>query len=377
MENKTYPAIAISLLKFAEYNPRKVTRSVIDQLKRSLQEFGCPVPIVVNTHKGRENVIIGGEKRVRAATELGWTDIPYNSVDIPLQKEKALNLALNKIEDQWEEEKPWDTEEEIKNITEPISKYGEVYQIGPHRLMCGDSTNANDVKKLMGEKLADMIFTDPPYNVAHTSREKQGKFHTEKGIILGDDQSQEDFKKFTEGFFNTMRDALKAGGVIYVCTGYTSYPLFYYQMLNSGFVFSSTIVWVKPSFSIGWSDYKKQYEQIMKGKLSKGKTKAEGIIYGWKQGERHVFTGEANESDVWNMPRKAVTEMVHPTEKPEWLIMKALKGGSKFGNIVLDLFGGSGSTLMAAHKTGRIAYLMERDEKFCDLIRKRAKRLKM
>src|SRR3989344_2398411 len=91
----------------------------------------------------------------------------------------------------------------------------------------------------------------------------------------------------------------------------------------------------------------------------------------------HVFTGEANESDVWNMPRKAVTEMVHPTEKPEWLIMKALKGGSKFGNIVLDLFGGSGSTLMAAHKTGRIAYLMERDEKFCDLIRKRAKRLKM
>ena len=276
-----------------------------------------------------------------------------------------------------EEEKPWDTEEEIKNITQPISKYGEVYQIGPHRLMCGDSTNAEDVKKLMGEKLADMIFTDPPYNVAHTSREKQGKFHTEKGIILGDDQSQEDFKKFTEGFFNTMRDALKAGGVIYVCTGYTSYPLFYYQMLNSGFVFSSTIVWVKPSFSIGWSDYKKQYEQIMKGKLSKGKTKAEGIIYGWKQGERHVFTGEANESDVWNMPRKAVTEMVHPTEKPEWLIMKALKGGSRFGNIVLDLFGGSGSTLMAAHKTGRIAYLMERDEKFCDLIRKRAKRLKM
>lgn len=252
MENKTYPTIAISSLRFAEYNPRKVTRSVIEQLKRSLQEFGCPVPIVINTHKGRENVIVGGEKRVRAATELGWTEIPYSSVDIPLQKEKALNLALNKIEDQWdeeklaqiitdltqsdfdisltgfnevevsnlldttmlleqEEEKPWDTEEEIKNITEPISKYGEIYQIGPHRLMCGDSTNANDVKKLMGEKLADMVFTDPPYNVAHTSKEKQGKFHTEKGIILGDDQSQEDFKKFTEGFFNTMRDALKAG----------------------------------------------------------------------------------------------------------------------------------------------------------------------
>jgi len=105
MENKMYPTIAISSLRFAEYNPRKVTGSVIEQLKRSLQEFGCPVPIVVNTHKGRENVIVGGEKRVRAATELGWTDIPYSSVDIPLQKEKALNLALNKIEDQWDEEK--------------------------------------------------------------------------------------------------------------------------------------------------------------------------------------------------------------------------------------------------------------------------------
>ena len=148
-------------------------------------------------------------------------------------------------------------------------------------------------------------------------------------------------------------------------------------MFNSGFVFSSANVWVKPSFAVGWSDYKKQYEQIMKGKRGKGKTKAESIIYGWKQGEKHIFTGEANESDVWDMPRKAVTEMVHPTEKPEWLIMKAVKGGSRRGQVVLDLFGGSGSTLIAAHKIGRVAYLMERDEKFCDLIRKRTKRLKL
>jgi len=304
MTDKTYPTITITSLRFAEYNPRKGSRSVIEQLKRSLTEFGCPVPVVINTHKDRKNVVVGGEKRVRAATELGWTEVPYSTVSLPLEKEKALNLALNKIEDQWDEEKlaqvitdltqsdfdisitgfnevevsnlldttmlleaedekPWDTEEEIRQITDPISKYGEVYQIGPHRLMCGDSTNPEDVKKLMDGKSADMVFTDPPYNVAHTSKEKQGKFHTEKGIILGDDQSQEDFKKFTEGFFNSMREALKPGGIIYVCTGYTSYPLFYYQMFNSGFVFSSANVWVKPSFAVGWSDYKKQYEQIM------------------------------------------------------------------------------------------------------------------
>jgi len=418
MEKTLIPTIEITALRFAEYNPRKITRSVIEQLKNSIKEFGMPVPIVINTYKDRENVIIGGEKRVRAAIELGWKEVPCSTVNLPLEKEKALNLALNKIEDQWdetklaeiitdltkadfdlsltgfseveisnildttmfldqEEEKPWDTEEEIKKIKEPISKLGEVYQIGPHRLMCGDSTDPEDVKSLMDGKTADMIFTDPPYNVAHKSYEKKGKFYTEQGVILGDDQSDDEFKLFTEAFFQNLNMLLKSGGTIYVCTGYSSYPLFYYQMLSSGFIFSSNIVWVKPSFAIGWGNYKKQYEQIMKGKKPTGKPKAQAIMYGWKKGERHQFFGEANESDVWEMPRKAVTEMVHPTEKPEWLIMKAIKGGSRVGQLVVDLFGGSGSTLMAAHKIGRIAYLMERDPLFCDLIRKRCHRLKM
>lgn len=418
MEEIVTPKIEITVLRFAEYNPRKITRSVIDQLKNSIKEFGMPVPIVINTYKGRENIIVGGEKRVRAAMELGWKEVPYSTVSLSLDKEKALNLALNKIADQWdeeklaevitdltrsdfdlsltgfseveisnlldatmflnqEEEKLWDTKEEIKKIKEPVSKPGEIYQLGPHRLMCGDSTNSEDVKKLMDDKTANMIFTDPPYNVAHKSYEKKGKFHTEQGIILGDDQSQDEFKTFTEAFFQNLNIVLKPGGIIYVCTGYSSYPLFYYQMLNSGFVFSSNIVWVKPSFAIGWGDYKKQYEQIMKGKKPSGKPKAQAIMYGWKQGERHQFCGEANESDVWEMPRKVVTEMVHPTEKPEWLIMKAIKGGSRVGQLVVDLFGGSGSTLMAAHKTGRVAYLMEKDPLFCDLIRRRCQRLKL
>lgn len=418
MEKITYPTISIANLRFAEYNPRKVTRSVIDALKRSLEEFGCPVPIVINTYKGRENVVVGGEKRIRAATELGWKEIPYTPVNLPLNKEKALNLALNKIEDEWDEEKlakvitdltqvdfdlsltgfndveisnlldstmlldipdeePWDTEKELEKITEPISKYGEICQLGQHRLMCGDATKPEDVKKLMNGKTADMIFTDPPYNVAHTSKETKGKFHTKEGVILGDDQSQEEFSVFTEAFFKNLHDIIKPGGVIYVCTGYTSYPLFYYQMLNAGFAFSSSIVWVKPSFAIGWGDYKKQYEQVMRGKRLKGKSKAEPILYGWRQGESHRFYGDANESDVWEMPRKVVTDMVHPTEKPEWLIMKALKGGSHVNDLVVDLFGGSGSTLMAAHKLGRICYLMELDPKFCDLIRKRAQKLKL
>lgn len=413
----TYPKIAISKLRFAEYNPRQITRSVIESLKKSMKRFKCVVPIVTNTYKGRENVVVGGEKRVRAATELGWKEIEHTTVFIPLEDEKALNLALNKIMDKWDdpklaavmtdltkkdfdlsvtgfneveisnlldttmlldlEQEPWDTEKELAKITEPTSKLGEIYQFGDHRLMCGDATKPEDVAKLMDGKKADMVFTDPPYNVAHTSKEKKGKFHTEEGTILGDDQSQEDFRAFTEAFFKNYDELLKPGGIIYACTGYSSYPLFYYQMLNAGFVFSSTIVWVKPSYAIGWGDYKKQYEQVMRGRRRTGKAKATPILYGWRQGERHHFEGGRTEADVWDMPRKAITDMVHPTEKPEWLIIKAIKGGCRVKQLVADLFGGSGSTLMAAHKLNRVCYLMELDPKFCDLIRKRAERLKI
>ena len=424
MDNKTtYPKIAISTLRFAEYNPRQITRSVIEALKKSLKKFqqedrNLVVPIVINTYKGRENVVVGGEKRVRAATELGWTEVEYATVNLPLDEEKALNLALNKIEDKWDdpklaqvmtdlsnndfdlsvtgfneveisnlldttmllnvpEEAPWNTEKELEKITDPISKRGEIYKLGKHRLMCGDATSEEDVAKLMDGKKADMVFTDPPYNVAHTSKEKKGKFHTEGGIILNDDMSDEDFGTFTQAFFKRYAELLKAGGNIYVCTGYSSYPLFYYQMLNTGFDFSTAIVWVKPSFAIGWGDYKKQYEQVMRGKRGTGKTKADPILYGWKSGASHVFEGDRSDSDVWEMPRKAITQMVHPTEKPEWLIMKAIKAGCRVGQVVTDLFGGSGSTLIAAHKLNRTCYLMELDPKFCDLIRKRAERLKI
>lgn len=421
MEKNT-KTIKITDLKHPAYNPREIKREDIDALKRSIERFGLRGLITVNTSKGRDGFIIGGNMTVMALKELGWETIPKENVDLvdmPEKEEKALSLALNKIAQRrdWNDERLAElmvelnhsdfdltltgfneveisnlldsqmleepdeedktAEEEYEEIKKPMSKYGEVYKLGRHRLMCGDATKIEDIKKLLGTTKVDMVFTDPPYNVAHVSHEKRGKFPTEQGKILGDQQSQEDFEAFSEKVFANYHEILKPGATMYVCTGYTSYPLWYYEMLNAGFEFSSTIVWVKPSFAIGWGDYKKQYEQVMKAKRSKGKTKAQPLMYGWKKGERHFFYGDNNESDVWDMPRKAITKMAHPTEKPEWLIMRAIKNSSRVGHVVVDFFGGSGSTLFAANKLERTCYLLELDPRWCDVIRNRWEKVKV
>ena len=418
--DKNAKEIKISELKHPSYNPREIKQEDIEVLKKSIEKFGLRGLIVVNTHKGREGIIVGGNMTVMALKELKWETIPAKNIDfvsLPEKEEKALSLALNKIAQRrnWNDEKlaniMWElnhsdfdisltgfgeveisnlldskifeksdeeektAQEEYEEIKKPESKYGEIYNFGQHKLMCGDATKIEDIKKLLGSVKADMVFTDPPYNVAHVSHEKKGKFPTEQGKILGDEQSQEEFEDFSKKMLANYCEILKPGAIIYVCTGYTSYPLWYYEMLNSGFEFSSTIVWVKQSFAIGWGDYKKQYEQVMRAK--KSKDKAEPIIYGWKKGERHLFYGGNNESDVWEMPRKAITKMAHPTEKPEWLIMRAIKNSSRVGQVVADFFGGSGSTLFAAHKLQRTCYLMELDPIWCDVIRKRWEKVKL
>jgi len=154
-----------------------------------------------------------------------------------------------------------------------------------------------------------------------------------------------------------------------VCSGWSSYPSFYKCIQNAGLYFSGVIIWVKDNASYGWNDYRYKHEWIAKGKKVT-KSKAVSVLYGWKEGT-HYFRDTRDEYDVWDMPRKASNKYVHPTEKPEWLVMKAVRNSSLVNDVVADLFGGSGSTLMACEKTGRISYSMELDSKYCHVILER------
>jgi len=416
--------IAIKEIKRAEYNPRVMPDSEMAALKKSLEEFGFVEPVVVNSNKERYGVLIGGHQRTTATEQLiargkipagviqdkesGEWLIPAMFVDLDLEKEKALNLALNKIKGKWDEEKlagiivelkessiipaTGFRDDEISKILdqnlenetdddmgdgegtekEPRSKFGEVYELGPHRLICGDSTDPETYEKLFeGGVLADMVFTDPPYNVAYKSRGNKLK-DSGRESIKNDDMSAEEFRQFIDGVFYNMFIRAKTGAGFYICSGWSSYPQFLESMLKNGFEHSGVIIWVKNVASMGWNDYRYKHEWIAKARKPDAKT-AEGIIYGWKQGT-HVFHGDG-EFDVWEMPRKAVLHYLHPTEKPDWLAMRAIRNSTQRDAVVLDPFGGSGSTMAAAEKMGRRAFMIELDPKFCDVIRDRWERM--
>lgn len=249
-------------------------------------------------------------------------------------------------------------------IKEPKSKRGDIYQLGDHRLMCGDSTDKDDVEKLMAGEKADMVFSDPPYNMNYVS-------HT-KGGIMNDNMEEEQFITFCENFIARFKESLKTGGTFYICSGYQSYMPFVYALKQNGLNYAGPIIWVKNMLGMGMNDYRHQHEMIIKVKKIKEpkRKKAQPILYGWNGG-KHYFIDTREEGDVWNVSKVGGASMLHPTQKPIALINRAIKNSSKHGEIILDLFGGSGATLIAAEKTGRIAYLCELDPKYVDTIIKR------
>ena len=361
-------------LKMYENNPRKNDKAV-DAVANSINSFGFKVPIIVD----KNNVVICGHTRVKASKKLGMTEVPcVIADDLTDEQVKAFRLADNKVSElaEWDLDK---LEEELKFIDmdmaqfgfedletsmerdvleddfdenaelpeNPYSKKGDVFILGNHRLMCGDSTIASDVEKLCDGKIVDMIFTDPPYNVDYEGGTGMK--------IQNDKQDDADFKNFLNKAFVNMANHVKAGGSIYCCHADTEGLNFRTAFINAGFKLAECLIWVKNSLVLGRQDYHWRHEPI---------------LYGWKEGAAHYFIDDRSQDTIWEYNKPKVNDL-HPTMKPLELVGKAIKNSSRKGETILDLFGGSGSTLIAAEQIERKAFLMELDEKYVDVIVKR------
>lgn len=392
-------SVPIGDLKFSDYNPRSISTHDFESLKRSIKRYGFLEPVVVNRFSGRENVLVGGHQRVRAAKALGLAEVPVIYVDLPLKEEQLLNLALNRIRGDWQEEQLVQligqiesgqglepagfTDQELDKLLygalsgggvqedefrvedalpkgEPATKPGEIIELGSHRLACGDARDEALMKRLVADPV-DLLFTDPPYNVDYQG----GRL----GAILNDAQAPEDFQKFITDAFRIAFDRMRPGAAFYVCMGWSSYPAFVQALKPIDIHLANIILWVKDNATMGWHDYRYKHELVVKG-AKRDKEPAQALAYGWKKGE-HYFAPTREEADVWHVRRRHSREYLHPTQKPLALILRAVNNSSRKGDLILDPFGGSGGTLIAAEAAGRRCAMAELDPKYCDVIRAR------
>lgn len=382
----------ITELKAAGYNPRKKLKpgdAEFEKLKKSIEEFGYVEPVIWNKQTGN---IVGGHQRLSVLKHLGETEVDCVIIDLDKQKEKALNIALNKISGEWDipllgellkdldmsgfdvsltgfeaeeldnffkqalpqdiKEDDFDLSAAEEEISEPITKQGDIWLLGRHRLMCGDSTDETAVKKLMDGKTARFVFTDPPWNVDYG-----GSSHPswKKRSIMNDNMSAEKFGSFLEKAFANMYLVCEKGAMVYVVMSAQEWGNIMNVMNGCGFHWSSTVIWVKDTLVLSRKDYHTQYEPLW---------------YGWKDDARLYPLKDRKQSDVWNISRPKKSEL-HPTMKPIELISKAIINSSRVSDICIDFFGGSGSTIIAAEQTDRFCYALELDPKYCDIIKMR------
>lgn len=375
--------INILKLKPSEYNPRKDLQPEDEEyikIKNSILEFGYVAPVIINA----DMTVIGGHQRLKVLKELGYEEIQCIVVDLDKNKEKALNLALNKISGEWDNDKleailaelketdidinvtgfsndeiddilkdiigsnedDFDLEEALDEIEEPITKVGDVWLLGKHRLLCGNSTQEEDVMRLMNNQYADMLLTDPPYNVDYEGT---------AGKIKNDNMNETEFYNLLIDAFKNMHSVAKSGCPIYVFHADTEGLNFRNAFKNAGFKLAQCLVWVKNTFVMGRQDYQWKHEPI---------------LYGWKEGKAHYFIDSRSQNTVLEFDRPT-RNAEHPTMKPIDLLVYLIKNSSKENNLIVDLFGGSGSSLIAAEQSNRICYTMELDPRYCDVIIKR------
>lgn len=410
---------ALSELKPAEYNPREELTpddKEFQDLCRSINELGYVEPILINS----DGTIIAGHQRYNVLKYLGKTEAKVVVVDVDKNRERAINVALNKIDGKWDQLKLRDILESLKltdldftvtgftqdelddlnislnveeanedadfdlnetygSVIEPVTKRGDIWILGRHRLMCGDSTSIEDMEMLMGTEDADLVITDPPYNVDYEGT---------AGKIQNDNMSDENFYSFLLQFQNATASVMRPGAAAYVFHSDTKGHLFRNAFIESGLKLAECLIWEKNALVLCRQDYHWRHEPI---------------LYGWKEGAGHYFIDDRTQDTVfledeidfdamkksdlvayikqirkdWAdrstviYEHKPLKNDLHPTMKPVSLIGLLMKNSSKPGWNVLDPFGGSGTTIIAAEQLNRRAFTMELDEKFCDVIVKR------
>lgn len=414
----------VAELKAAEYNPRKDLKSgdaEYEKLKRSIEEFGYVEPVIWNKRTG---TVVGGHQRLKVMKDLGYEEVDCVVVDLDENKEKALNVALNKISGEWDntllanllkdlddsgydltftgfdlaeaqelfgsgsmenvKEDEFDADSAAAEITEPKTQNGDLWLLGNHRLLCGDCTNASDISKLMDGGIADVMVTDPPYNVDYG-----GTISGNNRNIANDNLADDEFRAFLLAFYKQAVAVLKKGAPVYIFHSTKETVNFTQAMSDAGFKVAQTLVWLKNHFTLGRQDYQWIHEPI---------------LYGWKEGAGHYFIDDrtlstALESQAENLRKMNKAELVelvekildlpttvikdnkpsrsadHPTMKPITLCAKLIYNSSHEGDIVYEPFGGSGSTLIASEQLNRKCCAVELEPKYCDVIVRRYREL--
>lgn len=379
----------LSELHPADYNPRVALTPEDEEyqrIKRSIEEYGYVDPIIINS----DGTIIGGHQRYNVLLDLGYDTAHVVIVDLDKNAEKALNVALNKISGEWDDEKlcdllqdldlsgydfsltgftrseldglqlklgvgeavedeDFDVDKAVEECEKPVTKRGDLWIMGGHRLLCGDARNVDDMARLMGGAKADLLLTDPPYNVDYVGKTKDAL------KIDNDRMSNADFRAFLLEAFTAARQSMKAGAAFYIWHADSNGYDFRGACMDAGWKVRQCLIWEKDILVLGRQDYQWQHEPC---------------LYGWNEGAGHAWYSDRKQTTILRFD-KPTRSKEHPTMKPVPLFGYLVQNSSKPGDIVLDPFSGSGTTVIAAEQLDRTAYVMELNERYCDVIVKR------
>jgi DNA modification methylase len=378
--------VPIDDLKPDPANPRRISDQELETLTRSINEFGLVDPIIA---RREDKTVIGGHQRLLAVRKLGYPTVPVVFADLTLEQARLLNIALNKISGSWDQEllarllaelnavpevdltlsgfaddelqkllksldardkrervEVFDLDDAIKAAqVAPVAKRGDLWRLGEHRLMCGDATNPEDVQRLMAGQKTEMVFTDPPYNVDYgSSKNPKHKIRS----IQNDKQSDDEWHRFCLATFDAFRRHNTGDIYMWGASGPEGMKMRLW-LTELGCHWSATIIWKKQQLVLSPANYQRLYEPC---------------FYGWF--DKSSYRGDRKEVEVWEIDRPHDSKL-HPTMKPLELCERAITNSSQAGNLVLDLFGGSGSTLIACERLGRACRMMELEPLYVDI----------